>query len=81
MAASRGGNFHAVSGELSAYLNNSDTYHLNGQVYSETVRSSKRHRLINGIKCSECLFKIQRHFKGNLPSLGQATKLITISTH
>ena len=30
MADSRGGNFHAVSGELSAYLDKSGTYHLNG---------------------------------------------------
>ena len=54
MAASRGGNFHAISGELFAYLDKSGTYHLNGQVSSETVRSSKCHRLINGIKCLEC---------------------------
>ena len=54
MAASRGGNFHAVSGELSAYLDKSGTYLLNGQVFCETVKSSKCYCLINGIKCLEC---------------------------
>ena len=54
MADSRGGNFHAVSGELSVYLDRSGTYLLNGQVFCETVRSSKCYRLINGIKCLEC---------------------------
>jgi len=54
MAASRGGSFHAVSGELSAYLDKSSIYHLNGQVYRKTVRANKIHRLINGVKHLEC---------------------------
>ena len=54
MAASREGNFYRASGELSAYLDKSGTFYLNGNRYKETVRSCKCQLLINGIKCSEC---------------------------
>jgi len=53
-AASKRSSFHAVSGELSAYLDKSGTYHLNRKVYRKTVRSNKCHHLINGVKCLEC---------------------------
>lgn len=54
MAATKGGNFFSPSGEKSAYLD-SGMFKLNGEVYSETVRSVKCHRLVHGAKCSECV--------------------------
>ena len=55
MAATKGGNFFSPSGEKSAYLDRTGIFQLNGELYYETVRSSKCHRLVQGAKYSECV--------------------------
>ena len=55
MAAAKGGSFFSPSGEVTAYLDSNRTFQLNGEMYSETVRASKCHRLAQGAKCAECV--------------------------
>ena len=76
MAANRGGNFHANSGGVSAYLDMSGTYHLNGHTHRETVRSRNCHLLTNNIKFPECT-----NYRDTLGALVQATTSVTISVH
>ena len=55
MANARKGKFTSSSGDIAAYLDTNCAVELNGQKYTETVRSSKCHLLIRGTKCSECV--------------------------
>ena len=55
MAAAKGGSFFSPSGEITGYLDSNGTFQLNGKMYSETVRASKCHRLVQGAKCAECV--------------------------
>ena len=56
MAATKGGKFFSPTGEKFPFLDRSGMFKLNGEVYCETVRSMKCHRLVQGAaKCSECV--------------------------
>ena len=55
MANARKGKFTSSSGDTTAYMDTNCAVELNGQMYTETVRSSKCHLLIRGTKCSECV--------------------------
>ena len=55
MVKAKGGILLSQTESVSGMLDNSGLHCLNGQRYSETVRSSKCHILVQGIKCFECV--------------------------
>ena len=55
MAKAKNNKFLSSTGEVSAFLDNSGMYHLNGKIYTETLRSSKCHLLVQGTKCPDCV--------------------------
>lgn len=55
MVNTRKGKITSASGDIAAYVDANCAVELNGQTYNETIRSSRCHLLIRGMKCSECV--------------------------
>ena len=55
MVNTRKGRITSASGDIAAYVDTNCAVELNGQTYTETIRSSRCHLLIRGMKCSECV--------------------------
>ena len=55
MVNARKGKITSASGDIAAYVDTNCAVKLNGQTYTETIRSSRCHLLIRGMKCSECV--------------------------
>ena len=72
MLKSRKGEIKTADGEQSAYLDQSMTVAMDGESYSETVRSAKCELITNGVKCSECV-----NYRSNLRSLYQRWQKIS----
>ena len=66
MLKSRKGEIKTADGEQSAYLDQSMAVAMDGESYSETVRSAKCELITHGVKCSECV-----NYRGTLRSLYQ----------
>lgn len=66
MLNSRKGEIKTADGVQSAYLDQSMTVSMDGQSYSETVRSAKCELITHGVRCSECV-----NYRSTLRSLYQ----------
>ena len=55
MAKHKKGEFMSQGGDVKTYLDSNAAVELNGQTYSETIRSSRCHLLISSGKCPECV--------------------------
>ena len=55
MAKHKKGEFMSQGGDVKAYLDTNAAVELNGQTYSETIRSSRCQLLISSGKCPECV--------------------------
>ena len=55
MANARKGKLTSSSGDTAAYIDRNAAVEISGQMYSETIRSSKCHLLIRGTKCPQCV--------------------------
>ena len=82
MAKHKKGEFMSQGGDVKAYLDSNAAVELNGQTYSETIRSSRCHLLISSGKCPECVgyrstLRSMHHKwqKGQKLSTSQATSM------
>ena len=83
MVATKGGNILSPSGGVSAYLDTTGIFELNGEMHCETVRSGKCHRLVKGAKCTECAEyrdRLRANYHNWLKQKSKTPSMIT-STH